>query len=172
MESLAFYISAAVMLFFGAMVVLNRNPVSSALSLVMSFVGLAALFISLDAYFIGTIQILVYAGAVMVLFLFIIMLLDLKAEVRRKFNVSAVVGGGLVGLVLVLSLGKVLASFEPGQAVKPEVAAIAEHTYEDVRSVGALAWQNYAFHLQIIGLLLVAATLGVVALSKKEPASK
>ena len=68
------------MLFFGGMVVLNRNPVASALSLVVSFLALAALYVSLDAYFIGVIQILVYAGAVMVLFLFIIMLLDLKAE--------------------------------------------------------------------------------------------
>ena len=76
------------MLFFGGMVVLNRNPVASALSLVVCFLALAALFVSLDAYFIGVIQILVYAGAVMVLFLFIIMLLDLKAEVRRRTNLA------------------------------------------------------------------------------------
>ena len=69
------------------MVVLNRNPVASALSLVVSFLALAALYVSLDAYFIGVIQILVYAGAVMVLFLFIIMLLDLKAESRRRMSI-------------------------------------------------------------------------------------
>jgi NADH-quinone oxidoreductase subunit J len=71
-------------------VVLNRNPVASALSLVVSFLGLAALFVSLDAFFIGVIQVLVYAGAVMVLFLFIIMLLDVRAEERRKLNLAAV----------------------------------------------------------------------------------
>ena len=81
------------MLVFGAAVVINRNPVASALSLVVCFLGLAALFMSLDAFFIGIIQVLVYAGAVMVLFLFIIMLLDLRAEERRKMNVVAFVGG-------------------------------------------------------------------------------
>ena len=77
---LLFWIFALLMLGFGAAVVVNRNPIASALSLVVSFLGLAALFMSLDAFFIGIIQVLVYAGAVMVLFLFIIMLLDLRAE--------------------------------------------------------------------------------------------
>ena len=84
------------MLVFGAAVIINRNPVASALSLVVSFLGLAALFMSLDAFFIGIIQVLVYAGAVMVLFLFIIMLLDLRAEERRKINLVAFAGGAAV----------------------------------------------------------------------------
>jgi len=71
------------MLAFGVAVVVNRNPVASALSLVVSFLGLAALFMSLDAYFIASFN-LVYAGAVMVLFLFIIMLLDLRAKSCAK----------------------------------------------------------------------------------------
>ncbi len=96
MSPLLFWIFVAIMLFFGGMVVLNRNPVASALSLVVCFLALAALFVSLDAYFIGVIQILVYAGAVMVLFLFIIMLLDLKAEVRRRTNLPAICGGFVV----------------------------------------------------------------------------
>src|SRR5215210_1992744 len=93
MTPVFFWLFALFMLGFGCAVVFNRNPVASALSLVMSFLGLAALYIMLDAYFIGTIQILVYAGAVMVLFLFIIMLLDLRAEERRKLNILATVGG-------------------------------------------------------------------------------
>ena len=92
------------MLVFGAAVVINRNPIASALSLVVSFLGLAALFMSLDAFFIGIIQVLVYAGAVMVLFLFIIMLLDLRAEERRKINVVAFVGGVLVALAFFIQI--------------------------------------------------------------------
>ena len=68
---LLFYVFSALMLGFGLMVIVCRNPVSSALSLVISFLGLAALFITLNAYFIGVIQVLVYTGAVMVLFLFL-----------------------------------------------------------------------------------------------------
>src|SRR5438094_4378728 len=86
MPSFLFWLFAIVMLVFGALVVINRNPIASALSLVICFLGLSALFMSLDAFFIGIIQVLVYAGAVMVLFLFIIMLLDLRAEERRKMN--------------------------------------------------------------------------------------
>src|SRR5437763_4802839 len=93
-----FWAFALLMLVFGAAVVINRNPVASALSLVVSFLGLAALFVSLDAYFIGVIQVLVYAGAVMVLFLFIIMLLDLRAEKIRRINWFASAGGLAVAL--------------------------------------------------------------------------
>src|SRR6476661_8264575 len=108
MSPLLFWIFVAMMLFFGAMVVLNRNPVASALSLVVSFLALAALFVSLDAYFIGVIQILVYAGAVMVLFLFIIMLLDIKVEALRKMNAPAVCGGVVLAVIFVVQLCAVL----------------------------------------------------------------
>src|SRR5919198_3273705 len=104
MSPLLFWVFALLMLVFGASVVVNRNPVASALSLVVSFLGLAALFVSLDAFFIGVIQVLVYAGAVMVLFLFIIMLLDLKAEQRRKMNWVAFAGGFVVAFSLLVQI--------------------------------------------------------------------
>ena len=78
-----FWFFALVMLLGGLAVLSLRNPVASALSMVASFVGLAGLFIGLNAFFVGIIQILVYAGAIMVLFIFIIMLLDLKIEEKR-----------------------------------------------------------------------------------------
>src|SRR6187397_1182235 len=99
MSPFLFWIFALLTLIFGAAVIINRNPVASALSLVMSFLGLAGLFMSLDAFFIGIIQVLVYAGAVMVLFLFIIMLLDLRAEERRKINFVAFAGGAAVAVI-------------------------------------------------------------------------
>src|SRR5207248_7578276 len=86
MLSFLFWTFALVMIGFGAAVVINRNPIASALSLVVSFLGLSVLFVLLNAFFIGVIQVLVYAGAVMVLFLFIIMLLDLRAEKIRKIR--------------------------------------------------------------------------------------
>src|SRR5881275_977521 len=108
MPSLFFWFFAGVMLIFGALVVINRNPVASALSLVVCFLGLAALFMSLDAFFIGIIQVLVYAGAVMVLFLFIIMLLDLRAENLRKINYVAVAGGSAVAIVFFLQIVRII----------------------------------------------------------------
>src|SRR4051794_28487375 len=108
MSPLLFYFFAGLTLLFGVAVVANRNPVASALSLVACFAGLAALFVGLDAYFIAVIQVLVYAGAVMVLFLFIIMLLDLRAEVRRRTNLVAVGAGIFVALAFVSQLWLVL----------------------------------------------------------------
>src|SRR6059058_3431139 len=106
-----FWIFALLMLVFGAGVVINRNPVASALSLVVSFLALAALFMSLNAFFIGIIQVLVYAGAIMVLFLFIIMLLNLRAEELRKINWIASAGGIAVALALMLQIFSVVEKF-------------------------------------------------------------
>src|SRR5207249_3571805 len=100
MSPFLFWIFAVLTVIFGAAVVVNRNPVVSALSLVVSFLGLSALFMSLDAFFVGIIQVLVYAGAVMVLFLFIIMLLDIRAEERRRINLLAAAGSTGVAVIL------------------------------------------------------------------------
>src|ERR1700728_3488895 len=123
MSPVLFYFFAALTLIFGIAVIANRNPVASALSLVVSFLGLAALFVGLDDYFIAVIQVLVYAGAVMVLFLFIIMLLDLKAEERRKINLVAYAGGGIVTLAFIAELWFVLQKFDLGKSPFPPLSA-------------------------------------------------
>jgi NADH-quinone oxidoreductase subunit J len=165
MSPLIFWIFVAVMLVFGAMVVLNRNPVASALSLVVSFLALAALYVSLDAYFIGVIQILVYAGAVMVLFLFIIMLLDIRAEARRRMNLPAVCGGVAVIILFVKILADVCYSFEGGNA---KFQPIAQGPQGDVWHVGMVLFQKYNIPLQVVGTLILVASIGVVILSKRE----
>ena len=123
MPSLLFWTFASLMLIFAGAVVLNRNPVASALSLVVSFLCLAALFVGLDAFLIAVLQVLVYAGAVMVLFLFIIMLLDLKAEERRKFNLLSVAGGGAVALGFVVAALAGAAALSRGRAAFPGAGA-------------------------------------------------
>src|SRR6202140_2858760 len=112
MPAFLFWFFALLMLVFGAAVVVNRNPIASALNLVVSFLGLAALFVSLDAYFIGTIQVLVYAGAIMVLFLFIIMLLDLSAGTLRKINWVPSTGGVVVAFALRMQIFYVVGNFK------------------------------------------------------------
>lgn len=152
-------------LVFAAGVVFLRSPVSSAMSLVMSFVGLAALFITLDAYFIGVVQVLVYAGAVMVLFLFIIMLLDLRVEKQRSVKLSAWVGGGIVIGGFVSALCQVIGSLPALHVTKP---AMAYPGINDVAAVGVTLFRNYNLPFQVIGVLLLVATIGVVVLSRKE----
>lgn len=180
-----FYIFATLTLVFGLLVVVLRNPVASALSLVMSFVGLAALFLSLDAYFIGTMQILVYAGAVMVLFLFIIMLLDIKAEELKKVRPLPVIGGALLAIALVVQLSSVLSSFEAGktrladrpvefqhaakvQKLEGVKSDLEKGSLPDAKLVGQALFHRYPFQIQLVGLLLLVGTVGVVILSKRE----
>ena len=166
MSPLLFWTFALLMLVFGVAVVANRNPVASALSLVVSFLGLAALFMSLDAYFIGIIQVLVYAGAVMVLFLFIIMLLDLRAEEGRQTSWLALIGGITVALAL---LAQILYVIHNLKAAEQAFSPLARSTFDDVRNVGLLLFGSYNLPFQIIGVLVLVATIGVVLLSKREP---
>src|SRR5438067_12182927 len=161
MSAFLFWVFTLFMLIFAAAVIINRNPVASALSLVVSFLALAVLFISLDAYFIGIIQVLVYAGAIMVLFLFIIMLLDLRAEELRKINWIASAGGLAVALALIIQIFSVVGSF---QAAKQPFPPLARSTSDDVHRIGLLLFGNYNLSFQIIGIVILVATIGVVML--------
>src|SRR3982750_2522243 len=133
MSALFFWTASALMLMFGAAVIVNRNPVASALSLVVSFLGLAALFMSLNAFFVGIVQVLVYAGAVMVLFLFIIMLLDLRAEKLRKINWPATAGGLAVAVIFLIQVLSVISRYQPARQPFPPLSAAA---IDDVRGIG------------------------------------
>ena len=165
MSPFLFWCFALLMLVFGAAVVINRNPVASALSLVVCFLGLAALFISLNAFFVGVIQILVYAGAVMVLFLFIIMLLDLHVEKLRKINWIATAGGIAVAVVFLAQVLSVIGRYQPARQSFPPLTGTA---LDDVRGIGMRLFESYNLPLQIIGVLVLVATIGVVVLSKRE----
>jgi NADH-quinone oxidoreductase subunit J len=164
MVTILFWLFSALMLGFACAVVFNRNPVASALSLVVSFGGLAALFFMLDAYFIGTIQILVYAGAVMVLFLFIIMLLDLKAEERRKLNTGVILGGAVVAGGFIAILFAIIQEVPFGNHPFPPLP----NRLDDVHNIGFLLFSNYNLPFQVVGVLLLVASIGVVILSKRE----
>ena len=156
MQLALFWVFAILMLMSGLGVVFFRNPVSSAMSLVMAFVALAAVFVTLDAFFIAV---------VLVLFLFIIMLLDLRAEARRPVNLLAWAGGGLVVSGFLAALVKVVVSDPAFQIAKP---ALSNPQINDVAMIGLALFHNFNLPFQIIGVLLLAATVGVVVLSKKE----
>src|SRR5438270_12914919 len=104
MQDALFYIFSALTLLCGFLVIAtpcSRSPVTSAMFLVLAIASLAGLFVLLGAFFLAAVQVLVYAGAVMVLFLFVIMLLDLKAELRRKVKLFSIITGFIsVGAIL------------------------------------------------------------------------
>lgn len=164
MSLILFWIFAILTLLFASGVIIFRNPVSSAMSLVMSFVGLAALFVTLDAFFIAVVQVLVYAGAVMVLFLFIIMLLDLRTGERRPIKLAAWAGGGLVFAGFLGVLARVVSSLPGILHTKPEILP----GINDVLQVGMMLFRRFNLPFQVIGVLLLVATVGVVVLSRRE----
>jgi len=186
MSLLLFWLFSTVMLIGGIAVVAFKSPVASALSVVTCFVGLAGLFVGLSAFFVGIIQILVYTGAIMVLFLFIIMLLDIKAEKARNISwLSTAAGVGLAALFMIQLIG-VLGEPLPNQTappLDPETMAIAAQHFgpdthiaselhrgrlPDVHLIGHTLFTEYNFPLQILGVLLLVATVGAVVLSNRQ----
>ncbi len=160
-----FYIFAIATLVFGALVVANpfsRNPVTSAMFLVLTIISMAGLFVLLRAFFLAAVQVLVYAGAVMVLFLFVIMLLDLKEEERRKIKLMGLVAGGLsVGAIVAIFVRSLLAT-KPGENL-PAPTAVG-----DTAVLGKMLFTNYLLPFEIVSLLLLVAMVGVILLSKKD----
>jgi len=164
MGDLLFYLFAALTLLSGLMVVANpftRNPVTSAMFLVLTIVFLAGLFVMMEAYFLAAIQILVYAGAVMVLFLFVIMLLDLKEEQRRHYRkvltgMALVATAGLLGLLI-----KAIHSSEVGAGLPHPVVK------GETKALGSLLFTEYLLPFEIVSVLLLVGMIGVILLSKR-----
>jgi NADH-quinone oxidoreductase subunit J len=167
MESAVFYIFAFLTLACGLLVIANpftRNPVTSAMFLVLTIVSMAGLFIQLHAFFLAAVQILVYAGAVMVLFVFVIMLLDLKQEERRKIKgvmaTLAVIAVGMIAFAMVKTIKQ--SSREVGFNLTPP-------TLEgSTVLIGQRIFSQYALPFEILSLLLLAAMIGAILLSKKD----
>jgi len=164
MEALVFWILAIGMIGTALAVLFNPNPVASALSLVVTFLFLAGVFITLQAFFMAMVQIIVYAGAVMVLFLFIIMLMDIRAEKKRSLPWVKV---GLVGIVAAIFGSiyfSVLSRLTHGQSVLKWGEGVVELT---AAKLGEVLFSKYLLPFEITALLLLVATIGVVHLSRR-----
>jgi NADH-quinone oxidoreductase subunit J len=160
-----FYLFATLAILSGFLVVLNpfsRNPVTSAMFLVITIMALAGLFVLLHAFFLAAVQVLIYAGAVMVLFLFVIMMLDLKEEQRRAFGLlrlgtALVVASGF--LVLLLRHWPALAAVEKAGPAPLEGSTPA---------LGKMLLSGYLLPFELVSILLLVAMVGVVVLTKKD----
>jgi NADH-quinone oxidoreductase subunit J len=164
MPDILFYVFASLTLVFGFLVIANpfsRNPVTSAMFLVLTIGSLAGLFVLLQAFFLAAVQVLVYAGAVMVLFLFVIMLLDIKAEERRHIRkLGALTGLVAAGAFLGLFVRSLSATKLPDSSAPVQSGGTAD--------LGRLLFSDYLLPFEIVSLILLVAMVGVVLLSKKE----
>ncbi|MHC1706819.1 MAG: NADH-quinone oxidoreductase subunit J [Bacteroidales bacterium] len=162
-----FYFLAVFAVLMALMVVLSRNPVASVIHLILCFLAVAGHYILLNAQFLAVVHIIVYTGAIMVLFLFVIMLLNLNKsnEPHKSFltKISAVISGGLLFLVLMASLR--------GAA---DITAL--NPFDEkiglVKNLGIVLYRQFLIPFEVSSVLFISAMVGAVLLGKREPSSK
>jgi NADH-quinone oxidoreductase subunit J len=164
-----FYLFAAVTVAAGLMVIWARNPVHAVLFLILAFFNAAGLFVLLGAEFLAMILVVVYVGAVAVLFLFVVMMLDVDfAELRAGFIKYAPLGA-LVGIVVLLELVMLVLSniFQPGAARTAAAAPIppVESGIANTEAIGRLLYTKYAYFFEAAGLILLVAMIGAIVLT-------
>jgi len=167
LADLAFYAFAIVVIVAGLFVVTARNPVHSVLWLILAFLSSAGLFVLLGAEFLAMLLMIVYVGAVAVLFLFVVMMLDidfaaLKAEMARYVPLAS-----LIGLVILMQLGLLFSVWNANegamglrQAVTPDLDQV-----ENTRALGLILYDRYFLQFQLSGLVLLVAMIGAIVLT-------
>ena len=176
LESIAFYTLAACIIMFGVLVVTARNTVHSALFLVANFLCVAVVYVMLAAEFLAIIQILVYAGGIVVLYLFVVMLVNLKRtpdavpDTRRQsrlgFAIAAVMLAEIAAILVYSAARPATAAVNAAQAAAAAGPAI--ETAGNTRIVGMLLYSDYLVPFEVASMLLLVAMIGAILLAKKE----
>ena len=166
MEILFFSLVAAIAIISSILVITNKNPINSALSLIMTFFCLATLYVMLEAPFMAAIQVIVYAGAIMVLIVFVIMLLNVKSEAGKRTN-HALFLGVMSGLLLLIQTWYLLwSSSLTGAKGVVDSAMIAKVGHTEL--IGTTMFTEFLLPFEITSVLLLVAIVGAVILSKKK----
>ncbi len=165
-EPIVFYVFAAIAVAGALGVITLRNPVHSALSLALVFICLAVMYILLNAPFIAAAQVMIYAGAILILFLFVIMVLNPRLEIGEGQLPNQRIAAAFVGLALAAEIGFILANgrLAPvGNQFTPEFVADIGHT----QVIGALLFTDFLLPFEITSLLLLVAIIGVIAMARR-----
>ncbi len=161
-----FSVSALLAVFSALMMVTRRNPIHSALWLIVAFFSLAVIYLTLHAQFIAVAQVMVYAGAIMMLIIFVIMLIQMEIESTKKGRVTgAKIIGAFITVILFLEIGAFLFSF-PGTGAKASAAANGMQM-GSVASVGTALYGKYLFPFEIASILLLIGVIGAVVLARR-----
>jgi NADH-quinone oxidoreductase subunit J len=166
-QALAFYLFAAITVASGFMVISSRNPVHSVLFLILAFFNAAGLFVLMGAEFLGMILVIVYVGAVAVLFLFVVMMLDINFVELRQGFLQYLPIGGLIGAILLIELALVLGSWVLTPAAlsagTDPIPAFTQVT--NTHALGAVIYTKYIYLFQGAGLILLVAMIGAIVLT-------
>jgi NADH-quinone oxidoreductase subunit J len=168
--TLFFFYFAGVIVATSVLVVALRNPVYSALSLLIMFFHVAGLYVTLHAEFLAAVQIIVYAGAILVLYLFVVMLLSLKREERYhgQFPVAAMLGVAILAEVLVLAFQRGFPPSPGGEASADRGAPAAAEAAGNTETIGEALYSTYLFPFEVASLILLVAMIGAIVLAKRD----
>lgn len=161
-----FFVFASIAVIGAILLIVAREPIHSALSLVMVMVALAALYLLLGAPFIAAVQIIVYAGAIMVLFVFVIMLLNAGVEERTNWSKIAKFAGLPLGVFLLFELAHWLARSAIGKSIAN--GSEATNAAVSTRALSEMLFQKYLFPFEATSILILIAILGALVLAKKD----
>jgi NADH-quinone oxidoreductase subunit J len=168
LQALAFYVFAAVAVAAGIMVVTARNPVHSVLFLILAFFNAAGLFVLMGAEFLAMILVIVYVGAVAVLFLFVVMMLDIDFVELRQGFVKYLPVGGLIGIVLLVELFIVVGGWVTLPETKSAIAEPVREGVSNTAALGRLLYTKYVYLFQAAGLILFVAMIGAIVLTLRQ----
>jgi NADH-quinone oxidoreductase subunit J len=164
--TLSFYLFSSVAVLSALMVISAKNPVHSVLFLILSFVNAAGLFVLLGAEFLAMILVVVYVGAVAVLFLFVVMMLDINFIKLREGFLQYLPFGALLGIVLIFELGILFLTKSFSKMNFPEYSQLPEFTsIENTKLLGSVLYTKYFFLFQLSGLILLIAMIGSITLT-------
>tara|TARA_A100001015_G_scaffold149565_1_gene165891 strand:- start:867 stop:1478 length:612 start_codon:yes stop_codon:yes gene_type:complete len=167
--SLTFYLFSSIAVLSALMVISAKNPVHSVLFLILSFVNAAGLFVLLGAEFLAMILVVVYVGAVAVLFLFVVMMLDINFIKLREGFLQYLPFGALLGIVLVVELG-ILYLTDTSSNINSSLSSLEPsiNELENTKMIGQILYTKYFFLFQICGIILLVAMIGSITLTLRE----
>ena len=166
-KTFVFYFLAVIMVLAALRVITARNPVHAALFLVLTFFNAGGLWLLLQAEFLAITLVMVYVGAVMVLFLFVVMMLDINLDRLREGFWSYLPVGALVGILMLVEMVMVLGGSYFGLEAMPAPPAAAE-TYSNTREIGRVLYTDYVYPFELASLVLLVAMVAAVALTLRK----
>jgi NADH-quinone oxidoreductase subunit J len=168
MAVFSFYLFALVAVVSGVLVIFARNAVHSVLWLILAFFSAAGLFVLLGAEFVAMILLIVYVGAVAVLFLFVVMMLDVDFAALRAGMGGLLPIGLLIAVVILVQLGFVFGAWEVSDAALGQRAAVTPAEVDNTSALGMLLYTKYVFLFQMAGLILLVAMIGAIVLTLRK----
>ena len=170
-SEMIFYFFSSIIVVAALLVVISRNPVHSVLWLILTFFGSSGLFILLGAEFLALILMIVYVGAVAVLFMFVVMMLNINfGELRSGFTRYLPIGL-LIGLVLFVELNLVFSDWMPDNSFKPRIQSMADTNIENTKQLGLVLYTDFILYFQLAGIILLIAMIGAIVLTHQKKRS-